>query len=43
MFVVWKIFGYNMLIFLAVLQTVPDDLYEAARIDGAGRGSGSRT
>ena len=35
-FVVWKIFGYNMLIFLAVLQTVPDDLYEAARIDGAG-------
>ena len=36
MFVVWKIFGYNMLIFLAVLQTVPDELYEAARIDGAG-------
>ena len=36
MFVVWKSFGYNMLIFLAVLQTVPDDLYEAARIDGAG-------
>ena len=37
MFVVWKTFGYNMLIFLAVLQTVPDELYEAARIDGAGR------
>ncbi|MFC0633104.1 carbohydrate ABC transporter permease [Brevundimonas balnearis] len=36
MFVVWKTFGYNMLIFLAVLQTVPDDLHEAARIDGAG-------
>ena len=36
MFVVWKIFGYNMLIFLAVLQTVPHELYEAARIDGAG-------
>jgi multiple sugar transport system permease protein len=35
-FVVWKTFGYNMLIFLAVLQTVPDDLHEAARIDGAG-------
>lgn len=35
MFVVWKTFGYNMLIFLAVLQTVPEDLYEAARIDGA--------
>lgn len=36
MFVVWKIFGYNMLIFLAVLQTVPEELYEAARVDGAG-------
>ena len=36
MFVIWKIFGYNMLIFLAALQTVPDDLHEAARIDGAG-------
>ncbi len=35
-FVVWKSFGYNMLIFLAVLQTVPDELHEAARIDGAG-------
>ncbi|MBU1324155.1 MAG: sugar ABC transporter permease [Alphaproteobacteria bacterium] len=35
-FVVWKTFGYNMLIFLAVLQTVPDELHEAARIDGAG-------
>jgi multiple sugar transport system permease protein len=34
-FVVWKTFGYNMLIFLAVLQTVPDELHEAARIDGA--------
>jgi multiple sugar transport system permease protein len=36
LFVVWKSFGYNMLIFLAVLQTVPDELHEAARIDGAG-------
>ena len=35
-FVVWKTFGYNMLIFLAVLQTVPEDLHEAAKIDGAG-------
>ncbi|HEU6450422.1 MAG TPA: sugar ABC transporter permease [Gemmatimonadaceae bacterium] len=33
---VWKNFGYNMLIFIAGLQAVPDDLYEAARIDGAG-------
>ncbi|MFN7388453.1 carbohydrate ABC transporter permease [Brevundimonas sp.] len=36
LFVVWKTFGYNMLIFLAVLQTVPDELHETARIDGAG-------
>jgi multiple sugar transport system permease protein len=32
---VWKNFGYNMLIFLAGLQTIPDELYEAATIDGA--------
>jgi multiple sugar transport system permease protein len=36
LYVVWKTFGYNMLIFLAVLQTVPEELHEAARIDGAG-------
>ena len=35
-FVVWKTFGYNMIIFLAALQTVPEELHEAARIDGAG-------
>ena len=35
-FVVWKSFGYSMLIFLAALQTVPRELDEAARIDGAG-------
>lgn len=34
---VWKNFGYNMLIFLAGLQTIPRELYEAAAIDGAGR------
>jgi multiple sugar transport system permease protein len=33
---VWKSFGYNMLIFLAGLQSVPDELYEAAQLDGAG-------
>ena len=33
---VWKNFGYNMLIFVAGLQSIPDDLYEAARLDGAG-------
>jgi multiple sugar transport system permease protein len=35
LFAVWKNFGYNMIIFLAGLQSVPEDLYEAARIDGA--------
>lgn len=35
-FVGWKSFGYNMVIFLAALQTVPRELDEAARIDGAG-------
>lgn len=35
-FVGWKTFGYNMIIFLAALQTVPRELEEAARIDGAG-------
>ena len=33
---VWKNFGYNMLIFIAGLQSIPEELYEAARIDGAG-------
>lgn len=36
LFVAWKSFGYAMLIFLAALQTVPRELEEAARIDGAG-------
>ncbi len=34
---VWKNFGYNMVILLAGLQAIPNDLYEAARIDGASR------
>jgi multiple sugar transport system permease protein len=33
---VWKSFGYNMLIFIAGLQAIPDELYDAAAIDGAG-------
>ncbi|WJI14259.1 sugar ABC transporter permease [Pseudoxanthomonas winnipegensis] len=37
LFAVWKNFGYNMVIFLAGLQAIPHDLYEAARIDGANR------
>ena len=35
---VWKNFGYNMLIFVAGLQTIPVTQYEAAAIDGAGAG-----
>jgi multiple sugar transport system permease protein len=33
---VWKNFGYNMLILTAGLQSIPDELYEAAQVDGAG-------
>ncbi len=33
---VWKNFGYNMIVFIAGLQSIPESLYEAARIDGAG-------
>ncbi len=36
LFAVWKNFGYAAVIFLAGLQNVPEELYEAARIDGAG-------
>jgi multiple sugar transport system permease protein len=32
---VWKNFGYNMIILVAALQSIPADLYEAARLDGA--------
>jgi len=34
-FAVWKSFGYNMIILIAGLQSIPAELYEAARIDGA--------
>jgi multiple sugar transport system permease protein len=36
LFVAWKSFGYNMIIFLAALQAVPRELDDAARVDGAG-------
>lgn len=36
LFVVWKVFGYNMVIFTAALSAVQRDLLEAARLDGAG-------
>ncbi|MCU1350567.1 MAG: sugar transporter permease [Acidobacteria bacterium] len=33
---VWRGFGYTMIIFIAGLQNIPEELYEASRIDGAG-------
>ncbi|SFP35586.1 carbohydrate ABC transporter permease [Sphingomonas rubra] len=36
LFVTWKTFGYNMIVFTAALSAVPQDLMEAARLDGAG-------
>jgi multiple sugar transport system permease protein len=35
-FSIWKTLGYNMIIYLAGLQAVPPQFYEAATIDGAG-------
>ncbi|MBD2846884.1 sugar ABC transporter permease [Paenibacillus sp. IB182496] len=35
--VMWRWTGYNAIIYLSGLQSIPADLYEAARIDGAGR------
>lgn len=32
---IWKGFGFNMVIFVAGLQSIPERLYEAARLDGA--------
>ncbi|RNE67211.1 carbohydrate ABC transporter permease [Cryobacterium tepidiphilum] len=35
--ITWRWTGYNMVIILAGLQAIPAELYEAARMDGAGR------
>ena len=34
---IWKWYGFHMVIFLAGLQAIPAELYEAARVDGASR------
>jgi multiple sugar transport system permease protein len=34
---VWKTFGFNMILFSAGLQSIPEHYYEAAEIDGAGK------
>jgi multiple sugar transport system permease protein/raffinose/stachyose/melibiose transport system permease protein len=33
---IWQAVGFHMLIWLSGLQTIPEELYEAARMDGAG-------
>ncbi|MFI6386877.1 carbohydrate ABC transporter permease [Nonomuraea sp. NPDC050547] len=33
----WRGFGFDMVVFLAALQGIPRELYEAAEVDGAGR------
>ena len=35
---IWELIGFNMVLFLAGLSTIPRELYEAAAIDGAERG-----
>ena len=34
---VWQYVGYNMVIYIAGIQAVPEDIYESAKIDGANR------
>jgi ABC-type sugar transport system permease subunit len=34
---IWKAIGYNMIVFLAAVQGIPRDYYEAAEVDGANR------
>jgi multiple sugar transport system permease protein len=40
--IVWNGVGFNMILLLAGLQSIPQELYEAASIDGAGRTAGFR-
>jgi ABC-type glycerol-3-phosphate transport system permease component len=35
--IVWSMVGFYMVLFIAAIKGIPSDLYEAARIDGAGR------
>ena len=35
--IVWGFVGFYMVLFIAAIKGVPAEIYEAARIDGAGR------
>lgn len=37
MIVFWRYVGFNVVLYLAALQTIPKDIYEAATMDGAGK------
>ena len=37
--IMWRWTGYNTIILLAGLRSIPPELYEAAKIDGAGKGA----
>jgi multiple sugar transport system permease protein len=37
MIVFWRYVGFNVVLYMAALQTIPGDIYEAATMDGAGR------
>lgn len=34
---IWKTLGYNSIVYIASLLSIPSELYEAAKVDGAGR------
>lgn len=34
---IWQTIGYNSIVYIAALTSIPDDLYEAAKVDGANR------
>ena len=36
---VWKSVGFSMVVYLAGLQSIPEDYYDAAKVDGAVGGS----
>ncbi len=36
LFATWKQLGFYVLLYLAALQNIPEELYEAAEVDGAG-------